>query len=194
MINKLQLWLGGVLVVISAAACAQFGQLVNYTIGEDELERLMLAEVNKQDYRINVPGLSADLDINTLALDLDRNGDGKAHVQADTTVNASLFGRQYPVRVNLAVAGIPSYDATEHAIFVRNLTLEDSTVETGMGQLNVGGISDDIYQLLHDWLNENPVYRFDQSDSRYQLLQQFGLQVVVEPGQLRIKSNASNEG
>ncbi|RUO30907.1 hypothetical protein CWE12_06625 [Aliidiomarina sedimenti] len=169
-------------------ACAQMGQLINYTISEDELEQLALNELQSTRYQVDFAGLSAALNVDALELDIGQDGDGKVRVRTQSTLNATVFGQQYPVAVDLSMAGAPSYSAEHHAIFIRDLVLEDSSVETGLGSLRLNGLHTEIYRLLHDYLDEHPVYRFDQDDSRYQLLQRLGMDLVVEPGQLRIKS------
>ncbi|MCC5878515.1 MAG: DUF1439 domain-containing protein [Idiomarina sp.] len=175
-------------IVFVGTACAQIGQLVNYTIGENELERLAMSEIEKHRFEVNAAGVSARLNVDDLGFAIDEHGDGKVHVRTNSVINASFFGREYPVKVFLQVAGVPSYSAADHAIYVRRLSLESSSIDTDFGQLNVSGISNEVYGLLHDWLEENPVYRFDQEDSRYQLLQQLGLNISVEPGQIRVSS------
>lgn len=178
-------------VIFVGTACAQIGQLVNYTISEGDLERLAMTEIEKHQFEVNAAGLSARLNVNDLGFAIDENGDGRVHLRTNSVINASVFGREYPVDVFLQVAGVPSYSAADHAIYVRRLSLEDSAINTDFGQLNVSGISAEVYNLLDQWLEENPVYRFDQEDSRYQLLQQLGLNISVEPGQLRVTSAQS---
>lgn len=175
-------------LIFVGTACAQIGQLVNYTISENDLERLAMSEIDKHRFEMNVAGVSARLNVDDLGFAIDENGDGKVHLRTNSVVNASVFGREYPVKVFLQVAGVPSYSAADHAIYVRSLTLENTSIDTELGQLNLSGISGQIYDLLHEWLDENPVYRFDQDDSRYQLLQQLGLEIGIEPGRLRITS------
>lgn len=175
-------------VIFIGTACAQIGQLVNYTISESDLERLAMSEIDKHRFEVNAAGISARLNVEDLGFAIDEQGDGKVHMRTNSVINTSFFGREYPVKVSLQLAGVPSYSAADHAIYVRRLSLENSSIDTDFGQLNVSGVSNEVYGLLHEWLEDNPVYRFDQQDSRYQLLQQLGLNISVEPGQLRVTS------
>lgn len=175
-------------MVFVTPACAQISQLVNYSISENDLEQLAMAQIDKHPFEVSMAGMSARLNVEDLGFAIDEHGDGKVHMQTNSVISASVLGREYPVKVFLQVAGIPSYSAADHAIYVRSLSLENSSIDTDFGQLNVSGINAQVYRLLHEWLDENPVYRFDPEDSRYQLLQQLGLDMSVEPGRIRVSS------
>lgn len=184
----------GLTLLLSATACAQMGQLVNYTISAEELERLTITELEKHRFELTVMGASARLSVDDLGLTLDEDGDGKVHVRTKSTVAASVLGREYPLSIRLNVAGAPRYSAADHAIYLGGLTLQSSSIESSMGQLQVNGISQELYAIVHEWLDNNPVYRFDPEDGRYRLLQQLGLDISVEPGQLRVQSTQRNGG
>ena len=190
--TQIRLGLGLVmLTLVLTTACAQMGQLINYTISEDELERLTISELAKHRFEVDVMGASARLTVDELGLTIGDDGDGLVHVRTQSSIIASVLGREYPVSVRLNVAGAPRYSAADHAIYVTGLTLQDSSIDSSFGQLRVNGIHQELYTLIDNWLAENPVYRFDPEDSRYRLLQQLGLSISVEPGQLRIKSEKS---
>ena len=191
---KTQIRFGLGLVMLSlmlTTACAQMGQWINYTISADELERLTISELAKHRFEVDVMGASARLTVDELGLTIGDDGDGLVHVRTQSSIVASVLGREYPVSVRLNVAGAPRYSAADHAIYVTGLTLQDSSIDSSFGQLRVNGIHQELYALIDDWLAENPIYRFDPEDSRYRLLQQLGLSISVEPGQLRIQSEKS---
>lgn len=186
--KKTTTWLSLTFVCVCiASACAQVGQWVNYTISAAELERLTLSELEKHRFEMNVLGATARLNIDELGLTLDEDGDGLMHMRTQSTLSARVLGVEYPVSIRLNIAGAPRYSAADHAIYIAGLTLQDSSIETGFGQLRVNGLSQELYALVHDWLDNNPVYRFNPEDSRYRLLQQLGLDISVEPGQIRVQ-------
>lgn len=186
--KKTTTWLSLTFVCVCiASACAQVGQWVNYTISAAELERLTLSELEKHRFEMNVMGATARLNIDELGLTLDEDGDGLMHMRTQSTLSARVLGVEYPVSIRLNIAGAPRYSAADHAIYIAGLTLQDSSIETGFGQLRVNGLSQELYALVHDWLDNNPVYRFNPEDSRYRLLQQLGLDISVEPGQIRVQ-------
>lgn len=175
-------------ILLGTAACAQMGQFVNYTISAQELESLALQEVAKQRFEVSLLGASARLNVDDLGITLDEDGDGRVHVTTQSSLTTTFMGRQYPVLLRLNIAGAPRYSAADHAIYVTDVTLQQSNIETTFGNLQLNGLSQELYTLLHDWLEKNPVYRFDPEEPRYRLLQQLGLDISVEPGQLRVQS------
>lgn len=175
-------------VLVFGTACAQLGQLVNYSIGEDELRSLALSQLQSNPPRVEVLGARATVDVNDLGVQIAPEGDGRVHLRLDSVVNASALGQSVPVKSSLMLSGIPRYSASDHAIYVERIRLDDSFIETGIGNFNVSGISDQLYQYADNWLADNPVYRFDPEDSRYALLYRLGMDIVVEPGRLRLQS------
>lgn len=180
-------WIG-LSVLVFGTACAQLGQLVSYTIGEDELASLALGQLQSSPPQVEVLGARATVDVDDLDVRIAPDDDGRVHLRLDSTVKASAFGQAVPVKSSLMLSGIPRYSSQDHAIFVERIRLDDSFIETGIGSFNVSGISDQLYQYADNWLADNPVYRFDPEDSRYALLHQLGLDIVVEPGRLRLQS------
>ncbi|MGX5915295.1 DUF1439 domain-containing protein [Aliidiomarina sp. Khilg15.8] len=178
------------LLGVATSACAQMGNLVSFTVSEADLERLILQQLETESLSVELAGMSAALDVQSLGIRIDPDEDGKVHLNTQSLVTAQAFGRSFPLKADIKVAGVPSYDATEHAIFLRQVQLDDAVIDAvidaaGM-QFNLNNVSTEIYQVLNRWLDENPVYRLDPEDSRYQLLRELGLNIEVQPGQLRL--------
>lgn len=188
MIQKILVAAAGLVLV----GCAQVGQLVDYSVSEGELEQLILSEFTRQPPQVNFAGLSAALQMETLDIRIGADDAATASNQIDlatnTTVEASAFGRQFPVQVMLSISGQPRYSADDDAIYLDNVRLQQASVDSSVGAFNVPALGDSVYSVLHRYLNEVPIYRFDANDSRYQLLQRLGLDLHVEPGRLRLKS------
>ncbi|RUO26987.1 hypothetical protein CWE09_09930 [Aliidiomarina minuta] len=176
-------------LLIAVTACAQVGRLVNYTISEGDVQQLVEQQIQQREFSLNFAGVTSALDVETVGVTIDENGDGKVHLSTSSVLNTQAFGRTYPVKADIKIAGVPSYSSTEHAIFLRNVSLEDSVIDTGAMRFSLNGISGEIYDFLNQWLDENPVYRFDPEDNRYRLLRDLGLDISVEPGRLRVTSS-----
>lgn len=175
-------------LIIAISACAQVGRLVNYTISEADVQELVEQQIQQREFSLSFAGVTSALDVQSVSVSIDDNGDGKVHLSTDSVLNTNVFGRTYPIAAQIKLAGIPSYSSEHHAIFLRDVSLDDSVIDTGAMRFNLNGISSEIYDFLNQWLDENPVYRFDPEDNRYRLLRDLGLNVSVEPGRLRITS------
>lgn len=174
------------LLGIATSACAQMSNLVSYTVSEADLERLILQQLEAESLSVQLAGMSADLDVESLGIRIDPDDDGKVHLNTQSLVTAQAFGRSFPIKADIKMAGVPSYDAAEHAIFLRQVHFDDAVIDAAGMQFNLNNVSTEIYQVLNRWLDENPVYRLDPEDSRYQLLRELGLNIEVQPGQLRL--------
>ncbi|MBM6550090.1 DUF1439 domain-containing protein [Marinomonas ostreistagni] len=167
--------------------CATLSQLSTYTISNAELERLLdsrLGELQTQASLGNIP-LTLSVD------DIDANigPDGRDVIQLGTlaTANISVFGFNYPAKLNLSLEGTPYYDSEKKAIFVRSLSLLDSSVDAGGYKGNLAPLSNEVMTLINGYLASNPVYTLDQSNSTARLLSNVPLDLTIEQGRLALK-------
>lgn len=174
------------LLGVATSACAQMGNLVSYNVSEADLERLIMQQLETESLSVAVSGMSAELDVQSLGIEIDPDGDGKVHLDTQSQVTAQAFGQSFPLQAAIKIAGVPSYSASEHAIFLRQVQLDDAVIDAGGMQFNLNNLSSEIYDVLNRWLDDNPVYRLDPDDSRYQILRELGLNIEVQPGQLRL--------
>jgi len=115
--------------------------------------------------------------------------DGRDVVQlgAIATARVSAFGLNYPAKVSLSLEGTPYYDSEEKAIFVRSLSLLDSTIDAGGFKGNLAPVSGEFMQLINGYLASNPVYRLDPTNKAVSMLSTVPLQLTVEQGQLALR-------
>ena len=106
---------------------------------------------------------------------------------AIATARVSAFGLNYPAKVSLSLEGTPYYDSEEKAIFVRSLSLLDSTIDAGGFKGNLAPVSGEFMQLINGYLSTNPVYRLDSTNKAVSLLSAVPLQLSVENGQLALR-------
>ncbi|MDP6880546.1 MAG: DUF1439 domain-containing protein, partial [Alteromonas macleodii] len=86
-----------------------------------------------------------------------------------------------------ALEGTPYYDSEEKAIFVRSLSLLDSTIDAGGFKGNLAPVSGEFMQLINGYLATNPVYRLDPANKAVSMLSTVPLQLTVEQGQLALR-------
>jgi hypothetical protein len=174
------------LLGVVTSACAQMGNLISYTVSEADLEELIMQQLESESLAVEVSGMSAQLDVQRLGIRIDPDNDGKVHLDTQSVVTAQAFGRSFPLDAAIKVAGIPSYNASEHAIFLREVQLDDAVIDAAGMQFNLNNVSNEIYDVLNEWLDENPVYRLDPEDSRFQIVRELGLNIEVQPGRLKL--------
>ncbi len=172
---------------ITIAGCSTLSQLSVYTISNAELEQVLDSQVTELQKRTSVAGIPLYLDVEDMTATIGPDGRDVVQLGAIATARISAFGLNYPAKVSLALEGTPYYDSEEKAIFVRSLSLLDSTIDAGGFRGNLAPVSSEFMQLINGYLASNPVYRLDSTNRAVSLLSRVPLQLTVEQGQLALR-------
>ncbi|MCH8537024.1 MAG: DUF1439 domain-containing protein, partial [Alkalimonas sp.] len=65
------------------------------------------------------------------------------------------------------------------------LRLLDSSIDAAGYRGNLAPLSTEVLQLVNVWLQDQPVYRLDDSDPTQRLLMQMPLNMAVQQGRIR---------
>ncbi|EGN74230.1 Protein of unknown function (DUF1439) [Idiomarina sp. A28L] len=175
-----------VLSVFFLSACAQFTDMLSYRINESQLEQLILQQAELQKPEVRIMGFSVPLEITSLTAEIGPNQTDIVRLQAGFNLPIEVFGRSYPVALNLGVEGAPIYDGNEKAIYVRRLNVVNSSINAGGYSGTLTGLNGQVLEILDEFMSQQPVYRLNPEDRTQQLLMQVPLSLTVEEGALRI--------
>ncbi len=170
------------------AGCATLSQLAVYTVSNAELEQVLDSQVSKLQKQTSLAGIPLYLDVEDMTATIGPDGRDVVQLGAIATARISAFGFNYPAKVSLALEGTPYYDSEEKAIFVRSLSLLDSTIDAGGFKGNLAPVSGEFMQLINGYLASNPVYRLDATNKAVNLLSTVPMQLTVEEGKLRLSA------
>ena len=170
------------------AGCATLSQLAVYTVSNAELEQVLDSQVSKLQKQTSLAGIPLYLDVEDMTATIGPDGRDVVQLGAIATARISAFGLNYPAKVSLALEGTPYYDNEEKAIFVRSLSLLDSTIDAGGFKGNLAPVSGEFMQLINGYLASNPVYRLDATNKAVNLLSTVPMQLTVEEGKLRLSA------
>ncbi|MEC7282286.1 MAG: DUF1439 domain-containing protein, partial [Pseudomonadota bacterium] len=143
------------------AGCATLSQLAVYTVSNAELEQVLDSQVSKLQKQTSLAGIPLYLDVEDMTATIGPDGRDVVQLGTIATARISAFGLNYPAKVSLALEGTPYYDSEEKAIFVRSLSLLDSTIDAGGFKGNLAPVSGEFMQLINGYVASNPVYRLD---------------------------------
>ncbi|RUO36977.1 hypothetical protein CWE13_09035 [Aliidiomarina shirensis] len=174
------------LSVFLLSSCAQFTDMVSYRINESQLEQLILQQAEKQQPAVSIMGFSVPLEITSLTAEIGPEQTDIVRLQAGFNLPIEVFGRSYPVALNLGVEGAPMYDGNEKAVYVRRLNVVNSSINAGGYSGSLTGLNGQVLEILDEFMSQQPVYRLDPNDRTQQLLMQVPLSLTVEEGALRI--------
>lgn len=186
MIKRLRLIPFYLVIITFLSACANTPGLSVFSLTNAELESVLNKELPKLSERLNVMGLPVQFDVNTLKVNI---GPDKREVVAldfDASAEIRAFGLRYPVRLALAIEGSPYYDSQQKAVFLRDLSLLDSSLDAGRFTGNLGLLDKEAMRLINAFLAVNPVYKLDMNNSRVKLLSALPLDLKVVEGAIQV--------
>lgn len=167
--------------------CANLPQWSVFSISDSEIEQALdeqLVQLQKKAYLAGIPLM---LSVDDLTVDIGPNGRDVVSLGTQATATISAFGFNYPMKVSLLIEGTPYYDSEKKAIFVRSLSLLDSTIDAGGYRGNIEPVSGEMMMLVNGYLASNPVYILDTSNDVIGLLSSVPLSLDVEQGQLVLR-------
>jgi len=172
------------------SGCATF---TPYSIDEATIESEIQQRVARFGEQQRANGSPLTLKLERAHVTLGPDDRQVAVVDLAGTASVEAFMATIPVGVEFTVEGTPVYDGGEKAVFIRNLKLLSSRVDTQMGSLDLtpyGGMLTDIASQL---LDEHPVYRLNEEDMGQRLFGMMNLGIEVRPGRIALVPAGGDE-
>lgn len=173
------------LMALMLAGCAQLSQLASYSVTEQQLQQLMLRQANQLQQQVRVAGMPVALAVEDMQVLIGPDNSDSVRLATKASAVFSVFGLHYPASMQLQIEASPYYDASEQAVYLRNLSLLDSSIDAAGYRGNLAPLSTEVMQLVNIWLQDQPVYRLDDSDPTQRLLMQVPLNMTVLQGRIR---------
>lgn len=183
--------LSSIFAMLVLSSCATLSQLSVYTISESDIEQILNNQLDNLQKKASLAGIPVSLNVDNLSVNVGPEGREVVRLGTQATAVIGAFGLNYPLSVTLEIEGKPFYDSEEKAIFVRSLSLRDSTIDAGGYKGNIAPLSGEFMMLLNGYLSSNPVYKFDEGNAALALLSKVPLQLSVEKGQLELRAKSS---
>lgn len=167
------------------SACASVSQ---YSVSETELEKALYTQLEQQAPRLTQGLVETRIDDLDLTIGPDNRQVVRLDIRGETAINAIVA--RFPAMLDLQIEGRPVYDRQKNAIFIRDLNLLNSKVNAFGYQGEVGAASAGMMQLVRSVLENQPVYRLD--DSRYRWVKNVPLALDIVPGRLVLSPRFSD--
>lgn len=173
--------------ILILSGCATLSQLSAYTVSNAEVEQVLDSQLSKLQQKASLAGIPLFLEVNDISVSIGPGGRNVVQLGTDATASIKAFGFSYPANIRLSIEGTPYYDAEKKAIFVRSLSLLDSTIDAGGYKGNLAPLSTEVMQLINGFLASNPVYTLDTTNKTINLLSTIPLTLNVEPGKISLR-------
>ena len=173
-----------VLVCIIIAGCSTLASLASYSVTSADLQRELDKQVTSLQEQASIVGIPILLEVNDMQVNVGPDNRQTIQLIADATATLSVLGLTYPAKVKLDVEGMPYYDSTKKAVFIRSLVLNDTTVDAMGYRGNLAPVSSKVMGLLNQFLMDQPVYEVKNVPSGYAWLTNMPLSMTVESGKI----------
>lgn len=173
-----------VLVCIIIAGCSTLASLASYNVTSADLQRELDKQVTSLQEQASIVGIPILLEVNDMQVNVGPDNRQTIQLIADATATLSVLGLTYPAKVKLDVEGMPYYDSSKKAVFIRSLVLNDTTVDAMGYRGNLAPVSSKVMGLLNQFLMDQPVYEVKNVPSGYAWLTNMPLSMTVESGKI----------
>jgi len=181
-----------VLVCIIIAGCSTLASLASYSVTSADLQRELDKQVTSLQEQASVVGIPILLEVNDMQVNVGPDNRQTIQLIADATATLSVLGLTYPAKVKLDVEGMPYYDSTKKAVFIRSLVLNDTTVDAMGYRGNLAPVSSKVMGLLNQFLMDQPVYEVKNVPSGYAWLTNMPLSMTVESGKIVFRPQSAD--
>ena len=180
-------YLIGVSLIMLMVGCSTLSQLSAYSVTQGELETLLDSKLVSLERRVSIMGIPLNLTVDDMSVLVGPEDRDVIQLGSVATTTVNVFGLKYDAKVNLRLEGTPFYDQDKKAIFLRSLTLLDSTVDAGGYRGNLTPLSREVMTVLNRYLETNPVYQLDTSNAAVNLLTKVPMKLYVEREKLVLR-------
>lgn len=174
-------------LILLIAGCSTLSQLSAYSVTQGELETLLDNELVSLERRVSILGIPLMLSVDDMSVLVGPEGRDVVQLGSVATTTVNVFGLEYDARINLRLEGQPYYDQDKKAIYLRSLTLLDSTVDAGGFRGNLAPLSHELMTVLNRYLKTNPVYQLDTSSAAVNLVTKVPMTLYVEQEKLVLR-------
>jgi hypothetical protein len=175
-----------IIATLFLTACNSTQGLSVYSFTNTEIESVLKQQLPKLSEKVSLMGLPVQFDVNDLNVDIGPDNRDVVALSIDSSAEVNAFAFKYPVRLMLQIEGSPFYDSKKKAIFLRNISLLDSSIDAGGFKGNLGLLNKEAMQIVNSFLEVNPVYSLDMNDPKMALLSNLPLNIDIVNGAIRL--------
>lgn len=163
------------------AGCASLG---SYSVGEAELERALMRQVEAFDRDQLRMGSPLSVALKAVDIELGPNDRDVVVLDLDGQIALNALMVNLPLDIGLKLEGAPVYSSQDKAVYLRRLKLLDSRIESPYFGGDLKPVAETAMRLVSQMLETMPVYRLDESDFWQRRLASVPMDIRVARGRL----------
>lgn len=175
-------------VLLFLTSCASYLPASFYSLSEQQLEQNLLRKLSDYNSQGKVMGFKLALNVNDISAKIGSPTKPQGIIlNLDSTAKLNALALQIPVRVKLALAGMPVYNASEKAVFLTQFEVIDIDVDAMGYRGKLAPLSKEVKRLIANAVAAQPLYELNMNDPKQALLSKMNLQLTVQPQSLSLK-------
>ncbi|WP_341502179.1 DUF1439 domain-containing protein [Gallaecimonas sp. GXIMD4217] len=163
--------------------CAQLAQFSQYAVTDAMVESALADKLDELNARYAAKS-KVSLHLNEMDVTIGPDGQDVVRLSVAGGARVDAWLARLPVNLKLSLQARPVYEPAEQAIYLKELRLLDSSAEALGYKGNLQPLSDELMQLVHQVLDNRPVYKLDPNDPRQALIGQVPIRMTVQQGRL----------
>lgn len=175
-----------ILTALLLSACSSTQGLSVFSFSNADLESVLTKQLPELSKNVKLMGLPVKFDVNDLKVDIGPDNRDVVMLGINSSAEINAFAFTYPVGLTLQIEGSPYYDSEKKAIFLRNISLLDSSIDAGGFKGNLNALNNEAMSIINAFLAKNPVYTLDTKDPKLALLSKLPLDLKVLNGAIKI--------
>ncbi|GGI90522.1 hypothetical protein GCM10007978_30180 [Shewanella hanedai] len=160
------------------------GCVSQYSITEEELEGYLSDEIHFEVKEGNQL-FGIEMRINNIDVELGHKADTMS-VTADSVIKIKNPLVPFKANMKTTFEAEPWYDAQSHSVYLKQLTLVSIESDPKDIEKAVKQVAPQMMGFLTNFLETQPVYVLDTSESNQALIADMTKQIKVEPGKLKL--------
>lgn len=160
------------------------GCISQYSITEAELENYLSDEIHFEVKEGNT-FFGVEMRINNIDVTLGSKADTMS-VSANSVIKVRNPLMPFKAEMKTTFEAIPWYDASNHSVYLRELKLVDISSSPKDFDKAIQQFSPQVMRFLTQFLETQPVYVLDTSESNQALIAEMTKRIEVVPGKLKL--------
>lgn len=171
-------------MILCLAVLSGCASLSPFSLSESQLEGYLADAISDFDRQQLRSGSPLSITLNNADITLGPDGRDVALLDVSGQVAVNALMARLPVDLVLKLEGAPVYDREEKAVYLRRLKLLESRVESSLFDGDLTPLADNLMRVVAQFLEQQPVYRLDDSSLGQRILGMVPSDIRVAPGRL----------
>ncbi|TVP57807.1 MAG: DUF1439 domain-containing protein [Halomonadaceae bacterium] len=169
-------------LLLLASGCAS--TFDRYSVDEATIEEHLAQQIRLFDQQQARNDMPLRLELQRAKVTLGPEGREVAMVDFSGRATVDAMMMKIPVGISFRIEGVPVYDHDSKAVFLRELKLLESRVDSGMGSFDLQPVAGTLTSVATLFLDKYPVYEVNEGTFGNSMIGMMNMSIRVSEGRL----------